>query len=139
MHLILLFLVAGLEIIFYSQGVQLHSQKLLKGAVCRIRNQHIFRLPDEIWGSHRRIQGSPGILTPANFKPWVGTFKSLNMVLTLKALIITWKMLRGIEILVAIRTTFQNYFQGDSEYHKYKSMKFEMLNFFDFAEFPYRL
>ena len=33
------------------------------------RNQYIFGLPVEIWGSRRRIQGSP---STANFEPWKG-------------------------------------------------------------------
>ena len=34
------------------------------------RNQYIFGLPAEIWGSRWRIQGSPGLPAPINFEPW---------------------------------------------------------------------
>ena len=39
----------GLKLSFLFQGVQLHIQKLFEGAV--YKNQYIFGLPAEIWGS----------------------------------------------------------------------------------------
>ena len=58
----------GLEsIITFFQGAQLHLQKLPKGDV--YRNQYIFGLPAEIWGSHMRVQGSPGLPAPVNSEP----------------------------------------------------------------------
>ena len=50
----------------FFQGAQLHLQKLHKGVA--YRNQYIFGLPAEIWGSPRRIQGSPGLPAPPNFR-----------------------------------------------------------------------
>ena len=45
----------------------MHLPKLLKGVA--YRNQYNFGLPAEIQGSRWRVQGSPRIPAPPNFKP----------------------------------------------------------------------
>ena len=59
----------GLEIKFFFQGAQLALSKLPEGVV--YSNQYNFGLPAKIWGSCRRIRGSPGLLALPNFEPCV--------------------------------------------------------------------
>ena len=59
----------GSKYVFFQVG-QLHLLQPPKGVV--YRNLYIFGLPAEIWGSHRRIQGSPGLQAPPTFKPCPG-------------------------------------------------------------------
>ena len=58
--------------VFLREPNQLHLQKPLKGVV--YRNQYIFGLPAEIWGSRRRIQGHPRLSAPTNSEPWGTSF-----------------------------------------------------------------
>ena len=63
-------MLAGLEIKTFFQGAQFYRQMLPEGVV--YRNQYIFGLPAEIWGSRRRNQGSPGKgFAPPNLKLWL--------------------------------------------------------------------
>ena len=58
----------GLEIKIFLQGALLHIHKLEHKGVVYMK-QYIFGLPAEILGSHRRVQGSAGLLVPVYFEP----------------------------------------------------------------------
>ena len=59
--------ISGLEIKIFSREPNCILKKPLTGVV--YRNQYIFGLPADIWGSRWRIQGSPRFPAPPNFKP----------------------------------------------------------------------